>query len=299
MSAHLTPGPFGKSLNEVLASPALNVLRMAALAASQDDGIDEETLDMMYEQVAAGVLVDLAPDLAWRELERGLSARAPSRMLRALRECDALSVLLPEVDALFGVPQIADVPDQVDIGEHVLRIVDEAARCDAPFAVRYAALVFNVGKSDSPREHLPVHYRHIERGGPRIEAISSRFGVSGDCLDLALLANAECERVHRAAEMRAGSITAMLERVDAYGQPERFDRLMTLCTCDFRAYPGRASRPYPKASMLRTALAACLGVDETAIRAAHADHPDKAADALLEARAQAVATALQSRRWEE
>lgn len=288
MSANLTPGPFGKSFTDLLASPALTVLRMAALAASQDDGIDEDSLDLMYEQVAAGVLADLAPEIIWRELARGLSARAPSRMLRALRECDALAVLLPEVDALFGVPQIADDPDQVDIGEHLLRTVDEAARREAPFAVRYAALVFNVGKSDSPREHLPVHYRHIERGVPRIEAISARFGVPYDCLDLALLANAECERVHRAAEMRAGSITAMLERVDAFGQPERFEQLMTLCTCDFRAYPGRASRPYPKAPMLRAALSACRGVDEAAI----------ATDALLEARAQAVAAALQSRRWE-
>ncbi|MCR6665510.1 MAG: tRNA nucleotidyltransferase [Methyloversatilis sp.] len=289
MSANLTPGPFGTSFTDLLASPALTVLRMAALAASQDDGIDEDSLDLMYEQVAAGVLADLAPEIIWRELARGLSARAPSRMLRALRECDALAVLLPEVDALFGVPQIADDPDQVDIGEHLLRTVDEAARREAPFAVRYAALVFNVGKSDSPREHLPVHYRQVlARGVPRIEAISARFGVPDDCLDLALLANAECERVHRAAEMRAGSITAMLERVDAFGQPERFEQLMTLCTCDFRAYPGRASRPYPKAAMLRAALSACRGVDEAAI----------ATDALLEARAQAVAAALQSRRWE-
>lgn len=104
MSANLPSGPFGKSLTDLLASPALTVLRMAALAASQDDGIDEDSLDLMYEQVAAGELADLAPDIIWRELARGLSARAPSRMLRALRECDALAVLLPEVDALFRLP---------------------------------------------------------------------------------------------------------------------------------------------------------------------------------------------------
>ena len=104
MSANLPPGPFGKSFTDLLASPALTVLRMAALAASQDDGIDEDSLDLMYEQVAAGELADLAPDIIWRELARGLSARAPSRMLRALRECDALAVLLPEVDALFHLP---------------------------------------------------------------------------------------------------------------------------------------------------------------------------------------------------
>jgi tRNA nucleotidyltransferase (CCA-adding enzyme) len=37
----------------------------------------------------------------------------------------------------------------------------------------------NAGKTDSPREHLPVHYRHVERGQPRIEAICDRFGVPG------------------------------------------------------------------------------------------------------------------------
>ncbi|WP_018409870.1 hypothetical protein [Methyloversatilis thermotolerans] len=298
MSHPSASNPLGALLGDVLTHPALNLLRMAAMSARQDGELDEDTLDLMYEQVGQGALAELDPALVWQEIARGLSGSVPSRMLRTLRECDALAVLLPEVDALFGVPQIADEPAQVDIGEHLLRMLDEAARCHASLAVRYAALVFNVGKSDSPREHLPVHYRHVERGAPRIEALSARLGVPQDFLDLALLANSECERVHRAAEMRAGSITALLERVDAHGRPERFEGLMTLCTCDFRAYPGRAARPYPKAPMLRTALAASQSVDEAAITAAHRDAA-KAADALLEARALAVAAALRSRRWED
>jgi hypothetical protein len=56
----------------------------------------------MYEQVAAGVLADLAPEIIWRELARGLSAQAPSRMLRALRECDALAVLQRRIDAAIA-----------------------------------------------------------------------------------------------------------------------------------------------------------------------------------------------------
>lgn len=293
MSFDLTGGPFG----DVLASPALNILRIAALAAAHDGELDGETIGLMRGQVEAGVLAGLEPAAAWAELARGLSAQAPSRMLRALRDCGALAVLLPEVDALFGVPQSADDPAEVDIGEHVLRVVDEAARSRASLAVRFAALVFNVGKSDSPREHLPAHYKHVERGRPRIEAICARFRLPADLLDLALLAIAECERVHRAAEMRAGSIAAMLVRVDAFGDAARFEQLLTLCTCDFRAFPGRASLVYPKAAMLRVALAACQGVDEAAIAAEHEDDPGEAAAALLEARALAVAAALRSQRW--
>lgn len=299
MSSDLPRGVLGAALGTVLANPALNVLRIAAMAAGPDGELDAEALDMMRTQVAGGALAGLAPAEAWPELERGLLAEAPSRMLRALHDCGALALLLPEVDALFGVPQSADDPAEVDIGDHLLRVVDEAARCRAPLVLRFAALVVNVGKADSPREHLPAHYKHIERGRPRIEAICARFALPADFLEFALLAIAECERVHRAAEMRAGSIAAMLERVDAFGQPVRFELLLTLCTCDFRAFPGRAALVYPKASMLRTALRACLAVDAAAIAENCDGDTTEFATALLEARALAVAGALRSERWAE
>lgn len=287
------------ALGPLLTSPALNLLRIAVAAAGQEGEADRETLMLMRRQVAEGMLDDLDPALAWPELARGLITDSPSRMLWVLRDTGALRSLLPEVDALFGMPQSADEPPTVDIGEHVLRVVDEAARCRAPLVVRYAALLFNLGKSDSPPEHLPSHYRHMERALPRIHAVSQRFGVPDDFRDLAVLAVHEVERVHRAAEMRAGSIAAMLERVGAFGRPERFQQLMTLCTCDFRAYPGRATRRYPKATLLAIALQACAGVDEAVIRSDFDDDPAGAADALIEARAAAVATALRSERWSE
>ncbi|MBI5013560.1 MAG: tRNA nucleotidyltransferase, partial [Methylocystis sp.] len=83
--------------------------------------------------------------------------------------------ILPEVAALFGVPQISDGEDEVDLGEHLMRSLDTASKRGASLPTRFALLVMNVGKSDSPREHLPVHYRHVERGRPRIEDICARF----------------------------------------------------------------------------------------------------------------------------
>jgi tRNA nucleotidyltransferase (CCA-adding enzyme) len=293
MSFDLSRSP----LAPLLASPAVNLLRIAVAAAGQEGEVDTETLELMRRQVAMGEFDDFDPALAWIELARGLMTDSPSRMLWVLRQCGALRLVLPEVDALFGMPQSADEPATVDIGEHQFRVVDEAARCRAPLAVRYAALLFNVGKSDSPLEHLPSHYRHVERALPRIAAIGARFGVSEECTDLARLAVLELERVHRAAEMRAGSIAALLERVDAFGQEARFAQLMSLCTCDFRAYPGHATRPYPKAPMLAVALRACLDVDAGALTADVEDDPAAAAEALSEARGMAVAVALRSQRW--
>jgi tRNA nucleotidyltransferase (CCA-adding enzyme) len=252
--------------------PGLGILRMTALSAGPNDSLDDETLDLMFEQVETGVLDDLSPDQVWPELQRGLMAETPSNMFRALYACSALPEVLPEVAALFGVPQIADDPPQVDIGHHLLRVLDQTARCKAPLPVRFAALVMNVGKSDSPPEHLPVHYRHIDRGRPRIEALCERFGIDDNCRQLALTALVECERVHRVSEIRAGPVAAMLERLGAFDNPARYQQLMMLCASDYRAYHGRGNQAYPKAALLDIALKACAGIgkDERAVAIAAA-----------------------------
>ncbi|QSA96982.1 tRNA nucleotidyltransferase [Methylococcus sp. EFPC2] len=291
MNAEINPRP----LDLVQTDPALGILRLAALSAGPDGKLDDETLDLIFERVEAGVFAAMDPAAAWPELVLGLMGRTPSNMFRALYSSGALHEVLPEVAGVFGVPQIADDPPQVDIGQHLLRVLDEAARCDAPLPVRFAALVMHAGKSDSPPEHLPVHYRHIERGRPRIEALCERFGVPGECRDLALLALAECERVHRVSQVRAGPVAALLERVGAFDRPECFEQLMILCTCDYRAYGQRPTQDYPKAALLGTALQACASIDEAGLSSGRS--AAEAAESVLTARATAIAVAFRSERW--
>ncbi|MGE5319413.1 MAG: tRNA nucleotidyltransferase [Hyphomicrobiaceae bacterium] len=281
--------PVTPRLPDLQTQPALALLRLAALSAGPDGMLDDETLELMFEQVETGALAAMQASEVWAELAQGLMGHTPSNMFRALYASGALMEVLPEVAGVFGVPQIADDPPQVDIGQHLLRVLDETARCGAPLAVRFAAMAMHVGKSDSPPEHLPVHYRHVERGRPRIEAMCARFQVPADCRELALMALVECERVHRVSEVRAGPVAAMLERLGAFDHPERYAQLMTLCACDYRAYGGRARQVYPKAVLLGTALKACAGIDAAALDA----------DALQEARAAAIATAFRSERWSD
>jgi tRNA nucleotidyltransferase (CCA-adding enzyme) len=266
--------------------PGQEILRLAALLA-EGRTLDDDALDAMFDLMQAGTLSSVAPADVWQELARGLMARTPTLMIRALRECGALKIVLPEIAPLFGIPQIADNPPEVDVGEHLLNALSEAAGCGAPLEVRFALLVMHVGKSDSPPEHLPVHYRHIERGRPRIEAICHRFEVPASCRELALLALAECERVHRVSEVRAGPVAAMLERVKAFSNPPLFKLLMSVCSCDYFAYGNRSETAYPKAQLLETALKVCTSLDADA----------ETTDELRTARAVAIAEAFRSQRW--
>jgi tRNA nucleotidyltransferase (CCA-adding enzyme) len=73
--------------------------------------------------------------------------------------------------------------------------------------------------------------------------------------------------VHRAAELRPATIANMLQGVDAYRKPERFEEFLQACSCDFHGRPGYAEKPYPQAERLHTAFEAARSVDAGAIAA--------------------------------
>ena len=66
--------------------------------------IADETLALMREMTHAGELEHLTPERVWKETESALTTRNPQVFFQVLRDCGALRVLFPEIDALFGVP---------------------------------------------------------------------------------------------------------------------------------------------------------------------------------------------------
>jgi tRNA nucleotidyltransferase (CCA-adding enzyme) len=78
-----------------------------------------------------------------------------------LRDCGALEVLFPEVDALFGVPQRAEYHPEVDTGVHTGMVLDMAARLAPGDAlIGWCALTHDLGKALTPADKLPSHPAH-------------------------------------------------------------------------------------------------------------------------------------------
>jgi tRNA nucleotidyltransferase (CCA-adding enzyme) len=271
-------------------SPHSQVFDLAFVLAQNDSlGLPAEPWGELCAAVELNVFAELSPEEGWTFLARGLTGRAPHRFLQVLRYSGALKRLLPELDSLYGVPQLSDAAETVDVGEHQERVLAETSKANASLAVRFAALMHNIGKSGTPREIWPSHYKHEVRGHTELEKIAARFSVPADVLDLAHLAIDECERVHRASDVRAGAITALLGRVQALEKPERFESLLLVCTCDYAAFAGHTAAEYPKAERLRKAATACRSVT-----ASELEEP-----ARLARQAAAVAGALKSLAWSE
>ena len=277
-----------RHVSDAFAEDPVRILRVARFAARYADfSVAAETNALMRRMVDNGEVDALVPERVWQELARGLMERTPSRMFQVLRECGALARLFPEIDRLFGVPQPPAHHPEVDTGVHVMLVVDWAARAGYPLPVRFAALVHDLGKGTTPPEEWPRHHGHEARGAELVRALAERVRAPADCRELALAVAREHGLVHRALELRAGTLVELLERVDAFRRPERFEEFLRACECDFRGRPGYDAKPYPGPEHLRAALAAAQSIDAAAI--ARAANPANVRAAIFQARTEAVA----------
>ena len=270
----------------------VRVLRVARFAARFGFAIAPETLDLMREMVRNGEVDHLVPERVWQELSRGLMEDKPSRMLLALRECGALQRILPEVDALFGVPQPPEHHPEVDTGLHILLVVDYAAVQNYPVTVRFAALTHDLGKAATPREHWPKHHGHEHKSVELVEQLCERLRVPGECRDLAVLAARYHGDVHRAEELRPATVLKLLAAADIYRKPARFEELLAACSCDYHGRTGLENRAYPQADLLRATAQAARAVDAGAIAQASSGEQARIASAIEAARLEAVTAAL-------
>lgn len=253
-----------RHISPAFAEDPLRILRVARFAARFTDfSVAPETLALMRQMVAAGEVDHLVAERVWQELARGLMEARPSRMIRVLRDCGALAVILPEVERLFGVPQPAQHHPEIDTGEHVLLVVDHAAATAQPLAVRWACLMHDLGKADTPAHVLPHHHGHEAASARRARAVSERLKAPTECRDLAEMVAREHGILARADELRAETMVRLIERCDGLRRPERFALMLAAAACD-QAGRGARGDNAPAARPLarwHAALAAVRSVD--------------------------------------
>ena len=261
-----------RHVSPAFAEDPLRILRVARFAARFTDfSVAPETLALMQAMVAAGEVDHLVAERVWQELARGLMEAQPSRMIRVLRDCGALTQLLPELERLFGVPQPALHHPEIDTGEHVLMVIDHAAATAQPLPVRWACLLHDLGKGDTPADILPHHYGHELASARRAREVSMRLKAPAECRELAEMVAREHGVFGKAAELRPETMVKVMERCDALRRPQRFVLALDATACDYHGRgggPRPAWGPYP---LWLSALDALRSVDAGAIALACTD----------------------------
>ena len=282
-----------RHVSDAFLEDPVRILRVARFAARFTDfTVAPETMTLMRKMVEAGEVNALVAERVWQEVSRGLMEKRPSRMFEVLRECGALARILPEIEALYGVPQRADYHPEVDTGVHVMMVVDHAAAQGYALAVRFAALTHDLGKATTPEDVLPRHIGHEGRSVDLLKPLCERLRVPNECRDLALLVAREHGNIHRVMETGAAGVVRLLERCDAIRKPGRFAEALQACEADARGRLGFEARGYPQAERLRVALVAARAVDAGAIAKGVGDRTELIREAVQRERVRVVAVAL-------
>jgi tRNA nucleotidyltransferase (CCA-adding enzyme) len=235
--------------------------RFLARFAPLGFSVAPETIELMRAMVASGEVDHLVAERVWQELQRALAEPRPSVCIGLLRDCGALARLLPEVDALFGVPQRVEFHPEVDAGLHTQMVCDMAARL-APGNARigFAALTHDLGKALTPADELPRHINHEHAGLKPLLAVCERYKLPADYRELAVICCREHLNIHRFDELRPETVHDLIARCDGFRQPGRIKELAIVCEADKRGRLGCEEVAYPQAAALLEMQAVAQGI---------------------------------------
>ncbi|MBP6345086.1 multifunctional CCA addition/repair protein [Neisseriaceae bacterium CLB008] len=275
-----------RHVSDAFVEDPVRILRIARFAARYGFSVAPETQALMQAMVHSGEVNALVAERVWQELAKALMEPKPELFFETLRQCGALAVLMPEVDALWGVPQRADYHPEVDTGIHTMMVLQQAVQQGLDLPQRFAALTHDLGKAKTPAHILPRHHGHDHGGLAPLAELAKRLRVPNDCYELAQMTVREHILIHSVNELKAKTVLTLLMRCDVVRRPERFKAMLAVCQADAQGRLGLEQQPYPQRAQWTSYVDAILAVDAGAIAQACPDKsliPERIAAARLKA----------------
>lgn len=215
-----------RHVSPAFAEDPLRVLRVARFAARYAPlgfQVADDTLGLMRQISASGELLALTAERSWKEIERALMEAHPQVFFEVLQACDALQVLLPELE-----------PNPCTLAS-----LQQAAQQQLALPVRWACLLHPLSQAS-------------------IKALNQRLKTPRECHELSALTGEYVGQANQAFELSAMALLDLLQRFDVYRRPQRFEDFLAACT----AIALSSGQPnYRQADYLQAATAAARAVD--------------------------------------
>ena len=259
-----------RHISPAFSEDPLRVLRVARFAAryhSLGFKIASETLSLMVELAQSGELQHLTAERVCLETEKALNEKNPEIYFETLHKTGALSVLFPEIDALYGVPNPVKHHPEVDSFIHTMLVLKQAVNLTEnnptlnKSAVRFAAICHDLGKALTPQNILPHHYGHEQAGIKPTRALCKRLKVPSYYQELAEMTCEFHTHIHKAFELRAETVITLFNRFDVWRKPQRFQEFLQVCLADTRGRTGFENKDYLQIDYVNQLLQAANEVD--------------------------------------
>ncbi|MFK8084069.1 MAG: multifunctional CCA addition/repair protein [Granulosicoccus sp.] len=243
----------------------LRIAKFMARFAHLGFTVAKDTQALMQSMVHNGEVDNLVAERVWQEMNGALKAQTPRSFFDTLNACDALKVILPEVQALDGIPQKAEWHPEIDCYIHTMMVLEQTTRLSTDVSTRFAAVCHDLGKATTPSDVLPAHHGHEDRGAKITENLCARLRVPKNPRDLAIMTARFHTHCHRAKELKATTLVKTLKSLDVIRKPDRFREFVVVCEADKRGRLGFEDKPYPQAKFMTDAAAVFTGVDTASV----------------------------------
>lgn len=260
----------------------VRVLRIARFMSRYSElgfTIHSDTMDLMKNMVLAGELHHLTSERVFKELEKTFKEPTPSKFFEVLKECGALAVVFPEIDALFGVPQVEKYHPEIDTGVHTLMVLDQSAKIsNNDPEIMFAALLHDLGKAVTYEENVskveeaekngkelkdasgrPItkeafvekHLFHEEKGVDLVIQVCDRLKVPNSYRKLAVISCEQHLKMHNILEFSNKPLLELYIKLDAFKNEEMIDKFAKVCEADSKGRTGFENRPYPQSDYIK------------------------------------------------
>lgn len=215
---------------ERFSEDALRMLRACRFAAKLGFSVEEGTLEAI-RKLSKNIRAVSAERIR-EELFKTLASPNPVIGIRLMKETGLLREVLPEVDALSGVSQGGF--HTLDVFEHTMAALDEAAKRNSELVVRVAVLLHDIGKPSCMRTdgNRPTFHGHDKAGARMADSVMKRLKCSNDERGMVTLLVGE-HMFHYTRDWSDGAVRRFMARVGDEAMP----LLLELRRCDEAAIP--------------------------------------------------------------
>lgn len=166
-----------RKTTDAFAEDPLRVYRVARFMATLGNNFSVEADTLKAMQQLKGELLTLSKERVFTEFRKALASSSPSLFFETLKQANVLEVHFTEIANLIGQMQPEKYHPEGDAYNHTRIVVDNAAKLTDNLAIRFSCLVHDLGKGTTPKDMLPHHYGHDEKGIKLVQTLSNRIGV--------------------------------------------------------------------------------------------------------------------------
>lgn len=206
----------------------LRVYRVARFASTLEFKVEKETLEAMNSLKQE--LHTLSKERVFTEFKKALEAKKTSIFFNVLRQANVLDVHFKEIYNLIGKEQPIQYHPEGDSYNHTMIVVDNSSKLTNDLEIKFACLVHDLGKGNTPENILPHHYGHDERGIKLVSELGKRIGIPNNWI--------KCGKLACKLHMKAGIFEKMTpaKQVDLIDESNKsilgLDGLKIVVMCD-------------------------------------------------------------------